>query len=244
MPKFLTSFLILLLIPITAQCQFSDSVRHQIMYNGTGSINRTNDATAYLLNNTLRFSVREKTVRLNFNNNWVYGEQAGKLSNNDFISTLDFNLYKTFPHFYYWGLGNYTTSYSLKIENQVQAGLGAAYNIIDKEKGVLNFSDGLLYERSNIFTNDTVREEYHTFRNSLRIQFRYKYGELLGINGYGYLQNSLDDGDDYIIRTSLNLSLKIYKWVSLTTALTYNNVHRTRRENLLFTYGIVIDRFF
>jgi len=240
----LIGLLFLLFFSAVANAQFSDSVHHQIAFNGTGSINRTNDAVAYLLNNSLRFSLRRKSLRLNFNNNWVYGQQNNRLSNNDYISTLDFNLYKTFPHFYYWGLGNYTSSYSLKIENQVQAGIGAAYNIIDQENATLNFSDGLLYERSNIFLNDTVRDEYHTFRNSLRIQFRYKYGTLLTASGYGFLQNALNDGNDYIIRANLNLALKVYKSVSLTTAVTYNNVHRTQRENLLFTYGLVIERFF
>jgi len=232
------------LLPFSALAQFNDSVHHQLTYLSTGSINRTNDATAYLLNNSLRFGIRKNDFRFNASNSWIYGEQNDKLTNNDYVATVDFNLYKTLPHFYYWGLGNYTTSYSLKIDNQVQAGLGAAYNLIDKKDAVLNLSNGILYEQSTITRTDSTKDHYNTFRNSFRIQFRWKFKELFTVTGIGFAQNSLDNSDDYILRANLNLSVKVYKWISLTTAYTYNKVSLTKRENMLFTYGLTFERFF
>jgi hypothetical protein len=67
---------------------------------------------------------KKKTV-FNFNNSWLYGRQDSILTNNDYSATLDFNLYQKNLNFYYWGLGNYNTSYSLKLLNQFQAGLGS-----------------------------------------------------------------------------------------------------------------------
>ena len=69
---------------------------------------------------------------LNSSTIWLYGKQNKALSNNDFSTTMNFNLYKTFPHFYYWGFVNYNTSYSLKIKNQLLAGGRIAYNFLDK----------------------------------------------------------------------------------------------------------------
>jgi len=34
------------------------------------------------------------------------------------------------------------------------------------------------------------------------------------------------------------------KWLSLTTALNYNRVSRTDRENLLLSYGLSFQKFF
>ena len=224
--------------------QFSDSVHHYISCASTGSINSTNDGVSYLLNNNLKYGLRRKDISLNESNSWVYGANPDKLTNNDFIATLDFNLYKTFKHFFYWGLGNYTTSYSLRIDQQVQGGLGAAYNIIDHQNAVVNISDGFLYERSNIFVNDTTKTEYHTFRNSLRLRFRWKTKHAVMLTGSAYYQPSLNFHDDYIINANVTAAVKVFRFISITTAFNYSNVSRTKRENMLFTYGLTFDRSF
>jgi hypothetical protein len=76
-----------------ALAQFNDTTFYHTGYTSSGSINKTKDGTAYLLNNGLRFNVKRKDISLNFNNSWVYGRQQGDLTNNDFSTTLDFNLY-------------------------------------------------------------------------------------------------------------------------------------------------------
>ncbi|MBB5394567.1 hypothetical protein [Mucilaginibacter sp. AK015] len=124
--------------------QFNDSTHYHTAFQSSGSINKTNDGTAYLLNNTFRFNIKKKDISLNFSNNWIYGKQNGNLSNNDFSTALDFNLYKGIPHFFYWGLVNYNTSYSLKINNQLLAGAGIAYSLFDSANTYLNISDGVL----------------------------------------------------------------------------------------------------
>ncbi|RYZ95445.1 MAG: DUF481 domain-containing protein, partial [Sphingobacteriaceae bacterium] len=164
-----------------AAAQFNDSTHYHASYLSSGSINKTKDGTAYLLNNGLKFNVKKKSVSLNFNNSWVYGRQRSNLTNNDFSTALDVNLYKTLPHFYYWGLANYNTSYSLKINNQLLTGLGIAYNFIDTKDAYLNVSNGVLYDKSDLFLTDTTRDIYHTYRNSFRLAFRFNVKERLVI---------------------------------------------------------------
>ena len=225
--------------------QFSDSVTYYTGLNATGTYNKTNDGgELYNFNNAARLSVRKKSVALNSNTKWVYGKQSDVLTNNDFSSALDFNLYKTFPHFYYWGLANYTSSFSLKQNHQLQGGLGIAYNFIDQEKANINVSDGLIYEYSDVILNDSTHEIYSTWRNSLRVSFRWDIRSRLFVNGVGYYQPSLNYGDDYIIRSDFALGIRLKKWLSLTTALSYNKVSKTQRENLLVTYGLVIEKYF
>ncbi len=236
--------IITLLYALHTHAQFNDTTHYHTAYTSSGSINKTKDGTAYLLNNGLRLGIRKKTVAMNFTNTCVYGRQQDALTNNDFSTSFDFNLYKTFPKFNYWGLANYNTSYSLKINNQLLTGLGVAYTFIDNKAAYLNLSNGVLYDKSDLFLNDTTRDVYHTFRNSFRLLFRVTVKDILTLESSNFLQNSFDYGNDYIIRSNSTLSFKINQWLSLTTALSYNRLNRTRSDNLLLTYGLTFDRYF
>lgn len=238
-------FLIITFITKLASAQFSDSVTYYTGLNATGTYNKTNaGGELYNFNNAAKLSVRKKSVSLNSNTKWVYGKQSNVLTNNDFSSALDFNLYKSLPHFYYWGLANYTSSYSLKQNHQLQSGLGIAYNFIDKATANINVSDGLIYEYSDVILNDSTNEIYDTWRNSFRLSFRWEIRNRVFVNGVGYFQHSLNYGDDYIIRSDLGLGIRLKKWLSLTTSLSYNKVSKTQRENLLITYGLLIEKYF
>ncbi len=212
--------------------------------SSSGTFNRTTDGLTYLLNNGIKYSMRKKDLVMNSTSTWIYGNTPQKLTNNDFNTSLDFNLYKTIPDFYYWGLVNFTSSYSLGIREQVQSGLGAAYRLIDKKEMMFSISNGILFERSNINQEDGSALSYQTFRNSLRLQYRMKYKEIVTLNSVGFYQPSLNYGGDFIITANVSLGIKVWKWLSFTTALTYNNVSRTQRENTMLTYGLVAERFF
>ena len=231
---------------ISADCfaQFTDSTSYLLNYTSAGSVNKTNDGKSYLLNNAVKLGVKKKSVSLNFSNAWIYGKQDHQLTNNDFSSTLDFNLYKTFPHFFYWGLANYNTSKSLKVNNQLLAGAGVAYSIYDRENLYLNISDGLLFDSSDLILEDEVRDVYHTYRNTLRVVFKFVIKDVIVLSSSGFYQPSLNRRDDYILRSNSALSFKVNKWLSLTTAFNYNRVSRTNRENQLLSYGLSFERFF
>src|SRR5205809_1128239 len=92
---------------LTASAQFNDTTHYRVTVSASGSINKADETTAYLLNNSLNFGIKKKDMWLNATNNWIYGRQNNNLTNNDLSSSLFFNLYKTLPHFYYWGLVNY-----------------------------------------------------------------------------------------------------------------------------------------
>lgn len=234
----------LILSNIVAKAQFSDSIHHYVNYAATGIINKTNDGSSYVLTNALKYNLKKKSARLNSTTSWIYGEQSQRLSNNDFTSTIDFNLYKTFPNFYYWGLANYDKSYSLKIINRLQAGLGVAYNLLDDKKAAINISNGILYESSNLQINDSTRKAFQIFRNSFRLRYRFVVNEVIVFDGLHFFQNSLSDGSDYIIRSVNSCTFKIRKWLGLTTSATYNRNQRTNRENLLITFGLTADKYF
>lgn len=224
--------------------QFNDSTHYYISYGATGIINQTNDGKSYVLNNNFKFNVRKKSISLNATNSWIYGQQDHNLTNNDFVSTLDFNLYKGPPHFFYWGLANYTTSVSLKINDQLQTGAGVAYSVIDRQYAYLNISDGLLYEKSDLVVNDNTRDVYSTARNSFRLRFRFEIQHLFVIDGIGFIQNSLSNADDYIVKSITNFSVKVRKWLSFTTSVNYNRVNRTQRETLLLNFGLTAEKYF
>ena len=236
---------ILMLISLQANAQFTDSTNYFVRYASTGVVNKTNDRNSFVLNNQLRFSVYKKNVSINTNNSWIYGEQQRSVSNNDFTSTLDFDLYKSRKHIYYWGLLNYEKSLSLKIHNRLQAGLGIGYFLIDQDDFAIQLSDGILYETSELYTQEGLTNaDYETFRNSFRLKFRFVFKDVITLDGVDFLQHSLTDRKDYIIRLNTNLSVKLYKWISLTAAVAYNKLNKTARENFLLNYGITLERYF
>jgi hypothetical protein len=238
MRKLLT---LLLIIAAKAVCaQFNDTTHYHVTMASAGSINKTDANTAYLLNNSLNLGIKKKDVYLSASNSWIYGKQNSTLTNNDFSSTLFVNLYKTFPHFYYWGLANYNTSYSLKLSNQLLAGAGIAYNILDKDNLRLNLSDGVLFDQSSLLANKT----YHTYRNSFRLLFHMQVKDVLTFDSNNFLQSSFSDQNDYIVRSTTTLGLKLRKWISLTTSLDYNKLNITASQNLNFTYGLTLDKYF
>ena|ERR1700712_574881 len=235
-----TLVLLSLLITTATYAQFNDTTHYHLALASTGSINRTDANSAYLLNNALVFGIKQKAVTLTATNVWVYGAQNSVLTNNDFSSTLYANVNTGIKHFYYWGLVNYNTSYSLKISNQLLAGSGLAYNVIDKDSCHLNISDGVLFDQSSLI----ALKEYHTYRNSLRVQLRFLIKDLVTFESINFLQSSFDNGNDYIIRSNTTLGLKLRKWISLTTSLGYNKMNITSTQNLTFTYGLALDKFF
>jgi hypothetical protein len=243
--KFLVLTLLTHLFAFTCVAQFNDSTNYYIKLASTGVVNKTNEQDAYLLNNALRFSFYKKSISINTNNSWIYGKQQGNVSNNDFTSTLDFDLFKSERHLYYWGLLNYEKSVSLKISNRFQGGLGVGYYIIDRDDFVIQISDGVLYERSNLYEEEgSPSPDYETYRNSLRLKFRFVLANRVTLDGVDFVQHSFEDFRDYIIRSNTNLAVKVWKWVSLNVSLTYNKLNITKRENLLLNYGITVEKYF
>ena len=234
----------LLLLSASCYAQFNDTTHYSVNYATTGSINKTNDGNTYLLNNAAKLGIKEKAFNLNFSNTWIYGKSNQALTNNDFSSTLDFNLYSHIPHFFYWGLANYNTSASLKINNQLLAGAGVAYSILDTKVSYLNISDGFLFDSSDLILTDGVRDVYQTYRNSLRVVFKFTIRNFIVLNSSSFYQPSMTKKDDYNLKSDSGLAFKLNKWLNLTTALSYNRVSRTDRDNLLFTYGLAFEKFF
>ncbi|PUZ22578.1 DUF481 domain-containing protein [Chitinophaga costaii] len=236
--------LLLLLMGHTLQAQYNDSTHYYFRYASTGSINSTDEGHAYLLNNALKVGVKKTNFTMNGSASYIYGQQNRSITNNDFASAIDFNYKSSLPGLYYWGLASYEKSVSLKINDRLQSGVGVAYGLLDTKTSMLNISDGILYEKSDLFLNDTIRDVYHTFRNSFRLQYRFSIHDIVIIDGSNFYQNSLQHGDDYIIKSVNNLSVKLRKWLLITASMAYNRSSRTGKENLLFNYGFTIEKYF
>lgn len=183
-------------------------------------------------------------MTLNTSNSWVYGEQQVSKTNNDFSSILDFDIYKNIRKLYYWGLGSYDKSFSLKINDRLQAGLGVGFTFLNTKTANIVFSDGIIYERNDLISAGNINNKYATFRNSARLKFRWVIRDLLVVEGVHFLQNSLSDNKDYIIKSNSSASFKLMKWLNFTTTVNYNKLTRTKRENLLITFGLNVEKYF
>ncbi|MBS1577728.1 MAG: DUF481 domain-containing protein [Bacteroidetes bacterium] len=233
-----------LMIINTCYSQFNDSTHYHIKYLATGIINKTNQSSSFVLNNSFAFGVNHKKITVNTLNTWIYGQQNSRMSNNDFSSFFNFDYLKESRKIYYWGLTSFVTSYSLNINRQLQTGAGIGYNIINKKNAELVVSDGILYEASDLVKSDTVREKYQTVRNSLRIKHRWMITERVTMEGVHFWQPSFERFDDYIFRTDFSVVIKLRKWLSLTSMVTFNRISRTDRENLLINFGLIAENYF
>ena len=232
-------------ISFSAQAQFNDSIHHYIRYAVTGIINKTNDTRSYLLSNTLRYNLRSHNRSLNFNGSHVFGQQNKTTTNNDFSAALDVNLLpKDSAKLYYWGLLNYDKSVSLQINSRIQTGVGLAYNFMDNSTRFFNISEGILFEKTDLKNIGNTKDVYQTFRNSLRVRYRFVINKIVVLDGTNFLQHSLSNRSDYIIKLANMVSVKLSRWLSMTTTLTYNKLNVTNRENLLLTFGLMAETWF
>jgi hypothetical protein len=242
--KFIIVFVTCIAVAKHGRGQFNDSVHHYVGYAATGIINETNDGNSFVLNNSLKFNVNKKNKYVNSSAAWTYGRQNGVLTNNDFTGSLDFDVYGMLPHFYYWGLMNYDKSFSLNINDRFQGGGGLGYNISDKKNAAVVLSDGILYEFSDLKIDTARHERYNIMRNSLRLKYHFVWKGIIILDGVHFWQQSLSSGKDYILKSSSGLSVKLKKWLSVTSSLNYNKVNLTSSMNLLFTVGLSADYYF
>lgn len=234
-----------LLLFVFTHCfaQFNDSTHYRFRYLGTGSLNETKTSKAYLFNNGVMFNTSYPATAFSTSANWTYGQQNSQLTNNDFLALANLDFHKKGSKFYYWALANYQTSYSLQIEYKVQAGGGFGYSFIDSPKTYIGISDGFLYEANNLRTAQG-NDVYSTLRNSFRLRYKFIIHNHITLNGTDFVQPSMLSINDYILNFSNDVSIQLRKWLNLTAALNYNRINLTKRDNLLLTFGISVDRYF
>lgn len=223
--------------------RISDSIRYHLAITSTGSFNQSEKSSTYLMNNAFRLNAVHRLFSVNVFGSYVYGLTGQSLTNNDMIASFDGNYYLQHSKFFLWILVNYTSSYSLQIKGLFQSGTGIAYDFIKTKDNRLNVSDGIIYEKDNLYI-DTAFDIYSTFRNSLRFAFKWTIINKVVFEGSNFLQNSFSDKNDYIIRSNLALLVNLNKWLSLTSSFIYNRFNRTGRQNILLTYGLRIEKDF
>jgi hypothetical protein len=230
---------------------YADTFHIHYAFATTGVISDANSVSSYIFTNMLKLSLLSRATTVNWINSYVYGKSAGLLTNNDFNSTLDVNLYESIRHFYYWALGSYTSSYSLAINAQEQIAAGIGYNIIDKKKDMLLVSDGPLYEVGNLYDSlygGTVfgdvyqHDQYQVVRNSFHLLYHVTTHNIFSFDGSFFMQNAFNDFSDYILKLNLGMSVKLNKWLSFTTTYLYNKFTRTNTRNQIFNVGLSIAR--
>ena len=218
-----------------------DSIAYKVSLGSTGNFTRSNDQRGYLFNNLAKASRDGKNLFWQGTGGWIYSAQSGVKVNNDFMAVLESDVLKKQQRLYYWGLGTFDKSFSLKIDRRIQVGAGVGYTVVDNDKGVLVLSDGFLYERGKLTDAELGYLNYGVWRNSFRVKYRWTPRPLLTIDGSAFVQPSLFSWDDTIIKAATTVSFKINKWLSIMTACTYNRLTLSGRENLIVTYGVTME---
>lgn len=227
-----------------AQSLSKDLRQHYKMnINSNGSFNKTPNSTVYLLSNNAHLNYSKQQLEYNLYGKWNYGANSIKLTNNDFSSSFDCNLYLDSKRRYNgWVIASFISSYSLNIRNEYQLGLGAAYKLLDTSSGkafFIKISNGLIWEYSDFLQPNKERGLYYVVRNSLRLQFRvYSKNRRISFESTTFWQQALNKAHDYNWRSTARLEYKIWEGFTLNTQLEYNYITRTERDNLIVTYGI------
>jgi hypothetical protein len=236
----------LFMMQLAGFAQFNDTVNYYANFSGTGNLNRTNTTgSTYLLNNALQFQVSKKKFSINSMVNHVYGKNPTSKTNDDFLGILNLDILKGVQQFYYWALISYEKSFSLKLDKRFQAGAGVGYTFVNTDNANLEVSDGVLFETTDLSIPDQHgQSSYQTVRNSLRLKYRFVINEIFHFDGINFYQPSFSDGNDYILKLRASFSLKLYKWLNLTTSFNYNRQNITSTENLFLSYGLSMEKYF
>lgn len=236
-----------------AQENKEDIKHHKVNIAATGSLNKTTNDVINVYNTNIRYGYTIDNAEFNASAKWIYGSKTAGLSNNDVIVTVDGNRYhKRIKKFNAWVLGSFTSSYSLNIFSQFQAGAGLAYKItfLENEKEAteksrkytdalsLRMSNGIIYEQSNVINAESKQELYNVFRNSLRVQLQAQAWDKVELSGTFYWQPALNNLRDRNIIADITLGFKIANNIRFDTRFGYNYISRTAKENLTLTYGI------
>lgn len=237
---------------ILAYSLIGQANEHLIKFSNAGNINLANEKKTYLLVNNLSYVYNHQKTEFETNHSWIYSMESTNLKNNDYTGNVFGNYFlDTNKRWNAWILGGFKSLYSLNIMNEIQAGLGIAYKLLDDEKnGFLYFrvSNGLIYEYSEFKDNEAQKMNYAYLRNSLRIQSSlslFKSNDDKGnaihriklIGNYMW-QPAINKANDYNLIINAGLLFALNKYLSLETKYTYNYVSRTAKESALFSYGI------
>lgn len=237
----------------TAQEEKEDIKHHKVNVAATGSLNKTTSDVINVYNTNIRYGYTIENAEFNASAKWIYGSKTAGLSNNDVILSIDGNrFHKRIKKFNTWVLGSFTSSYSLNIFSQFQAGVGVAYKItfLEKERETtektrkhtdaisLRMSNGIIYEQSNVINAESKQELYNVFRNSLRVQLQAQAWDKVELSGTFYWQPVLNNLRDRNIILDIALGFKIANNIKFDTRLGYNYISRTAKENLTLTYGV------
>lgn len=239
--------ILLVIVKVTCTAcyvQAQDSTSYYSYAGSSGTFTKTNDLKSFVINNVVKFTASRDRLSFQTSHNWVYGKQSDSKINDDISSVVELNLLKNERKLYYWSLGTFDKSYSLKIEHRFQVGAGVGYNFFQTPLLLLVLSDGFIYEDGNLTDADLGERNYNLWRNSLRLKYRWVISDILILDGSAFLQPSISTRHDTILKSSTTLSVKIKKWLSISSALNYNRITLTGRENLLVTYGVIFERFF
>lgn len=232
-------FLLLLSTSVLyAQTLPRDTIIYSVHASSTGSFSKTNERSSFILNNVLRLGITKGKFSMQNSDGWLYGEQSGAKINNDFSTVLEGDWLKNVSKLYVWGIGTFDKSYSLKINYRYQVGAGPGYTVVRDKKMSLIISDGLMFEQGDLTDPELGPITYSTWRNSFRVKYHWLIHDLVSFDGTGFVQPSISHKHDNILRYTTTLSVKLRKWLSLTSSLTYNKITRTDRQNLIVTYGI------
>lgn len=121
--------ILFLFISFLAKAQYNDTTVYAVKLTMSGVINKTNSTTSYLTNNLIKFSITKKRTIMNTYEDWAYGKQDSILTNNDFNLSTDVSVRGDEEFFYVWAYTAYDKSYSLKINNRSQIGVGIGFDV-------------------------------------------------------------------------------------------------------------------
>ncbi len=237
-------FVLVFCFGATCNAQFNDTIHSYISLSATGNFNRTNEIRSSLSSNTFEFKRRSAKLAANTSLRYIFGKQNGEVANNDFYGLQELNKYIRTQRFYAWVLASYAQIYSLGIRHQFQTGPGLAYTILQKQYVSFNISDGIIYEYRQLRDEKISNLRDQAIRNSLRLQLKGNLNDVVSLTSTFFLQNSLADARDAIIREETELQLRVHKVLTLTGKLQYNLLTSTEKETLLLTWGLTYRNYF
>lgn len=237
---------------LSAQINESDTLKFNANLSLTGFFQGGNVQTViFRAKSDLTYKPWKKWV-FKTQNSYVYQEFGRNKADEDILS-LNFLYFNPERKFYPLLLGFVSTNFRRKIDLRSIVGVGATYQVLNKDKNWLKVSVSTEYERTNFEIDTFNRTEYngqraiHTFRGTIWVNGQYHILDKKLILRYeSYYQPSLEHGNNYRWKADVSVELPVWKFLNFKI----NYIHTLesivakgqKEEDRFLTFGVNFKR--
>jgi hypothetical protein len=209
MKQLLLSVAILLATQGYSQDLPKDSVKNSGKFTLSGMMMNVNNAKQTVLSYDFSHVMKYKNTDLTLSSNYLLSYKDDTKFQDDQVIRLQPRIITN--NWSIFTFGQWSTAYSRKLDNRIEAGFGGGHNIIKRKAFTVTGSYGILYDNSSY----TDGSKINALRHSPRVQFFGKADKLSYFTEL-YYQPMIENSNNYNYRGTAEIKYAVNDKLSLS----------------------------